>query len=152
MEVKTKAYGSIEVDEKQKITLTRGLFGFEGLTEFVLIDARQKPFLILQSLEDTDVAFILIDPGFFRDDYLPSVSTGELEEIGLSNEEDSSCLVLAVVTIPSEGDKPITANLQGPVVINREERRGRQFIAGDPQWETRHNILEELAKKRTAQC
>lgn len=152
MEVKTKAYGNIEVSERQMISLSKGLFGFEGLTEFVLIDAKQKPFLILQSLEDVEVAFILIDPGFFRDDYIPSISSGELEEIGLAGESEENCLILAVVTIPSGGEGPITANLQGPLVLNREKRTGRQFIAGNPQWETRHNILEELARKRTAQC
>jgi len=152
MEVMTKAYGKVELDERQRITLTSGLFGFEELKDFVLMDATQKPFLIFQSIQDQDVAFILIDPFFFRDEYEPRLSKVELEEIGLDSEKSEQALILAVVTVPPASSGPITANLQGPLVINRETRTGRQFIAQDIQWETRHNILEELAKKREKTC
>ncbi|MDA3851268.1 MAG: flagellar assembly protein FliW [Spirochaetaceae bacterium] len=152
MEVKTKAYGTMDVSEKQKISLEAGFFGFEQFHEYVLLDAQQKPFLILQSLDDPQVAFILIDPAFFRGDYNPSVGNTELEKIGLINPLDSQALVLAVVTIPPKGDGAITANLQGPLVINRESRQGMQCIAQDSRWMTKHDILQEMAQQRTSSC
>jgi len=152
MEVLSKAYGPIEVDERQKITLISGLFGFEDLKEFVLMDAPQKPFLIFQSTEDQNIAFILIDPAFFRKDYQPNINKSDLEQIGIDEDNVAQALTLAVVTIPKDQQGPITANLQGPLVINRETRVGRQFIAQDAQWLTRHNILEEMASQRKESC
>lgn len=150
IKIETKSYGTVEVQEQQKISLDQGLFGFEGLRDYVLLDAPQKPFLVLQSMEDKEVAFILIDPRFFRDDYDPSFSNQELEEIALT--QDSEKLLLAVVTLPPPGEGPITANLQGPLVINRNNRLGKQFITREECWKTRHDILQELSAKRKATC
>ena len=111
MKVLTKPYGEMEIDEAQRIRFPRGLFGFEDLRDFALLDAAQQPFYWLQSLERVEVAFVLIDPLFFRPDYTPDVDAGELEEIGAARAEDR--LVFAVVTIP-ENSSQMTANLQGP--------------------------------------
>ena len=149
MKVQSKPYGEIEVDERQKVSFPLGLFGFEGLREFVLLDAAQQPFYWLQSLEEPSVAFVLIDPLVFRPDYSPEVEPEELAEIGVDSPGD--LLVLAIVTIP-ESQKCMTANLQGPVLLNRRARLGRQSISADPRWGVRHAILEELALARQGAC
>jgi flagellar assembly factor FliW len=141
----TKAFGAVEVDERQRLRLPFGLLGFENLHDFALLDAAQPPFYWLQSLEVADIAFALIDPRVFRPDYSPGVSAEELAEIGLQRSEDA--LVFAIVTIP-EQPREMTANLQGPLLVNRETRIGRQFISNDPRWLVRHSILAELAAMR----
>src|SRR5271157_4779862 len=98
MKVLTKAYGEIEVEERQRTSFPRGLFGFEELRDFVLLDATQQPFYWLQSVERVEVAFVLIQPGFFRPDYSPDVEPAELSEIGITGPEDM--LVFSIVTIP----------------------------------------------------
>jgi flagellar assembly factor FliW len=60
-------------------------------------------------------------------------------------------LVFSIVTIPADGG-PMTANLQGPLVINRERRIGKQAVLADSRWKTKHNIMEELAAARKASC
>jgi len=150
MKIRTKPYGEMEIEERQKVSFPRGLFGFEELREFALLDAAQQPFYWLQSLERTDVAFVLIDPRFFRPDYSPDVDPAELEEIGIETAEDM--LVLSIVTIPATESR-MTANLQGPLILNRRTRAGRQSISADPRWGVRHAILDELAKaKQGASC
>ncbi|GHT97356.1 flagellar assembly factor FliW [Spirochaetia bacterium] len=140
MKVATKAYGLIDVDERQRIVFPSGLFGFEACTEFVLLDAERQPFYWLQSVQVEQVAFILVNPFLFRPDYEADISDGELKEIGISGPEKT--LIFAIVTIAGEA---MTANLQGPLIINRELRIGKQAILTDPRWMTRHNIVEELA-------
>ncbi len=44
MKIKTKAYGQVDINEKQVIFFPAGIFGFETLREFALLDAEQKPF------------------------------------------------------------------------------------------------------------
>jgi flagellar assembly factor FliW len=143
--VLTKAYGAVEVDERQKLLFPGGILGFENLKEYVLLDAAQPPFYWLQSLEAVEIAFVLLDPRVFRPDYSLEVAPEELAEIGLHSPEEA--LDFAIVTIP-EDPKEMTANLQGPVLINRAGRLGRQAISTNPRWELRHPIMKELALAR----
>lgn len=151
MQVKTKAYGIVEVDERQIIQFPMGMFGFETLHDYVLMDARQQPFYWLQSLEVESVAFVLIKPNVFRPEYKPAVMKSELEALKLESETEDDCLVFSIVTFHDD-DQTMTANLQGPVIINRNLRSGKQCISLDSRWKTRHNIAEELAAKKDNVC
>jgi len=141
MKVDTKAFGEIEVDDKQKVKIQQGLFGFEDYVEYVLLDAEHKPFYWLQSVDEKEIAFVLINPFFFRKDYEANVTNEELAEVGITTPENA--LVFVIVTIPQDGD-PMTANLQGPLIVNKENMTGMQAILSDSKWKTRHDILAEL--------
>lgn len=143
MEVATKAYGRIEVDDRQLIRFPSGLYGFETNCDWVLLDARKRPFYWLQSMDDARIAFVLINPYLFRQDYVLNIPDEDLVEVESPAEED--ILVFAIVTIPEDYSE-ITANLQGPLVINRKARIGKQSISLDPRWETKHPIVREMAR------
>jgi flagellar assembly factor FliW len=142
VKVATKAYGLIDIDDRQKITFPQGLFGFESFREYALLDADRQPYYWLQSIDVEQIAFILVNPFLFRPDYEVNIGNEELGEIGIFSPEKA--LVFSIVTIPVDGG-PMTANLQGPLVINRETRVGRQAILADPRWKTRHDIMAELS-------
>jgi flagellar assembly factor FliW len=142
MKVATKAYGLIEVDERQKIVLPNGLLGFEKYRDYVLLDAERQPFFWLQSTEKEQVAFILINPFIFRPDYEANIENDELGMIGIS--DPKRALIFSIVTIPADGS-PMTANLQGPLVINRDSRTGLQVVLPDPRCKTKHDIMAELS-------
>jgi flagellar assembly factor FliW len=143
MMIDTKAYGATEIDERQRITLQKGLFGFEDYREFALLDSDHPPFYWFQSLSEREIAFVLIDPHIFRPDYSPCISAEDLEALGIIGEGDENLLVFSIVTIPEE-QKRMTANLQGPLLVNRKTRQGRQIISGDERWHVRHSIIEEM--------
>ena len=144
MEIESKAYGTITVDERQRLLFPGGLYGFEDYTEYALLDAHKRPFYWLQSIQNREVAFVLINPYLFRPDYVLDVPKDDLERIG--NPEGDATLVFTILTIPNEGGE-VTANLQGPLVINRKARTGIQSISLNPRWHTRHAILKEMAQK-----
>ncbi len=148
IKIQTKAYGLQEIEEKQIITIPQGIFGFENLRKYALIDAHQKPFFWLQSLEDPEVAFILIKPNVFREKYDPGIDLTELADLEVSTKED--LITFAIVTVPQNGTF-ITANLQGPILVNRHTRVGRQCISPRDEYRTRHNILEEMAAMKKEQ-
>jgi len=141
MKVDTKAFGLIEVDDRQKIKIPEGLYGFEDYIEYVLLDAERQPFYWLQAVKDRDIAFILINPFLFRRDYELNIPNEDLEDIGLKTPENA--LIFSIVTIPPDGSA-MTANLQGPIVINRDNMTGKQWILSDVRWKTRHDIIAEL--------
>jgi len=138
VKVATKAYGLMEIDEGQKITFPQGLFGFESLKDYVL----QQPFYWLQSIDEENIAFVLIDPFLFRSDYEMDIGNEELLPIGITDPEKA--VIFSIVTVPSD-NSPMTANLQGPLVINRDSRLGIQAVLTDSRWKTKHDIMAELA-------
>jgi flagellar assembly factor FliW len=149
MRVATKPYGPIEVDERQELHFPEGVLGFENLKRYVLLDAAQQPFYWLQSLDVVEIAFVLINPRIFRPEYRLQVAPEELAEIEVIPGEE--ILDFAIVTIP-ENPMEMTANLQGPIVINRRNRLGRQCISADPGMKVRHPILQDLAPVRQESC
>ena len=149
MRVETKPYGTVEIDERQKIFFPYGILGFEKLKHYVLLDARQQPFYWLQSSDAVEVAFVLINPRIFQPEYILEVQPDELEEIGIENIEDA--LDFVIVTIPEDPSK-MTANLQGPIIVNRNTRVGRQSISLNQKWMVRHVIMEELAAVEQNTC
>ena len=146
MKIQTKAFGLIDLDERQRVTFPTGLFGFEAIKDYVLIDAERQPFFWLQSVEAEHIAFILINPFLFRSDYELDIDDDLVKEIGIKNPDEA--LIFSIVTIPPTG--PMTANLQGPLIINRETRIGKQGILTDPRWKTKHDIMQELNQEGSA--
>jgi len=141
VKVTTRTGKVIEVEERQRVTFPQGLLGFETLKDYVLYDAERPPFCWLQSLDNERIAFVLINPFLFRPDYELHIGNGDLAQVGIERPQDA--LVFAVVTIPRGGGSP-TANLQGPLLINRETRQGFQAVLADGRWETRHDIMAEF--------
>lgn len=142
MRILSKAYGQIEVNDRQILVFPQGIIGFEQFKNYALLDAAQQPFYWLQSLEVMEIAFVLLNPLVFRPDYSPDVSEEDFEDIELESSED--LLVFSIVTIP-ENQTRMTANLQGPVLINRKKGMGRQSISMNPKWRVKHVIMDELA-------
>lgn len=140
--IQTKAYGPLDVDERQILHFPDGLLGFEKFKDYALLDAAQKPFFYLQSMEVSELAFVLIDPFLFRPDYSVDADDALLSSVGIERPEDA--LVLSIVTVPPDGS-PITANLMGPLIVDRASRRGVQAVMTDPRWQTKHDVLAELA-------
>lgn len=141
MEIKTKGMGNVEISNEQIITLEAGFYGFEDFHKFALLDSKEPPFIWIQSLEDENLAFIALDPFIFRPDYELDIDNESLEFINLTSPTDA--LVFAIVTVPKDGS-PITANLQGPLIINKQNKKAIQAAVNSPKWKTKHDIIAEL--------
>lgn len=142
MKIETKPFGLIEIDERQVMSFPQGILGFEQHQQWALLDSTQPPFYWLQSLSDPSLAFVLISPSYFRPDYDPDLSAEDRAVLGTGEVDD--ILQFAIVTIP-EDQNNMTANLQGPILINRKLHRGKQGIQTDPRWKVRHRVVDELA-------
>jgi len=142
--LKTKPFGEIEVDESQEITFSEGLFGFEQYKKFYLLENPDSPFLWLQSSEEPSLAFILIDPLQFKADYKLEISEEDYKSIEIEDKE-KDLLDFVIVTVPREPQK-MTANLQGPIIINIKKKLGKQAISLREDYTVRCPILEEMKK------
>lgn len=144
MEVKTKTLGTVQVEERQIVNFVNGLYGFEEYHRFAIIEAEYQPFYWLQSLDESNLAFIIVDPFLIVNDYELDIDDNTLSEIGIDSPED--VVLFAIITIPADGSA-VTANLQGPIVINRKNNIALQVILSDSKWTTKHNIIKGLNSK-----
>jgi flagellar assembly factor FliW len=103
MTIDTKAYGQVEVDERQRITIPFGLYGFESLSgicpEWMHDNAPSTGF---SPVDVRDVAFVLIDPKVIRQDYDADIEPRDFEALELEDSEDERFLQFAIVTIPED--------------------------------------------------
>lgn len=144
MDVMTKAKGLVDVSEERLLTIPEGLFGFEDYKNFALVDSDYEPFIWLQSTDEPNLAFLIVDPFLICSSYETDIDDDSLAKIGIKNPED--IIIMTIVTVPADGSA-ITANFQGPLVINKNNRQCMQVILNDNRWSTKVNIIESLNKK-----
>lgn len=144
--VKTKPYGEITVDDKQVIDFPDGILGFDYIKKFVLLDSddEQSPLKWLQAYDEPSLAFVVIRPVDFMDEYELVISQNDLENVHVKKVEE--LVVFSIVTIPQNA-ADMTANLQGPIIINPEKRIGKQAILLSDRYGVRHRILDEIKQK-----
>ena len=144
MELLTKAKGKIDITEDHLITIPEGLFGFENYTKYALVDSDYEPFIWLQSCENPNLAFLIVDPFLICPEYESDIDDESLAKIGVQSPED--IIIMTIVTVPHDGSN-ITANFQGPLVINKKNHKCLQAILSDNKWSTKVNIVEALNSK-----
>ena len=150
MEVKTKTMGTVEVPDERIITLPDGLFGFEEFKKYALIESEYQPLLLMQSIEEQALSFYIIDPFLFCSNYEVDVEDKILERIGLTDPSD--VCVMTIVTLPAKGNQ-VTANLEGPLIINRKNNQCLQVILSNDRYTTKYDIIAALKSKAgESQC
>jgi len=143
--IKTKPFGEIEILDEQIIEFTDGILGFDAVKKFAVLEEDKSPFLWLQAFNEPDLAFVIISPLEFLDEYSLVISQTDIDDVGAKSPEELA--VYAIVTIPSDKPSTMTANLQGPIIINPVTRKGKQAISLSDKYHVRHSILEEMKKR-----
>lgn len=146
MDVKTKQGKTVKVDDANIFSFPEGLFGFELYHNYAVYDSEYSPFMWMQSLDDQNLAFLIIDPFLIADDYELDVDDKSLAKIGIKSPAD--VFVMSIVTIPQD-KSPVTANLQGPIVINKNTKQCLQVILNSSKWTTKHDIVKALKEKES---
>ena len=81
LEINSKPYGKVKVSQEQLISFTDGVLGFETLNKYYLLDRNEGPFYWLQSIDVTEVAFVIINPQFFKADYRLELTSQDFKDI-----------------------------------------------------------------------
>lgn len=127
MNVSTTRFGNVRIDEEDVLTFVDGLIGMEGCRRWVLLaDAQNAALGWLQSLDRPEVALAVVSPRRFVPDYQVRVARRDLEPLAL--DEPNKAQVLVIV---NQTGGTLSVNLKAPLVIQPEERLGRQVVARD---------------------
>lgn len=139
MQINTKFIGSIEVDEKDIIHFEHGIPGFHELHRFALLPMAENPALhYLQSIEEENICFVVVNPFTILADYEIDISEDTVQ--GLSIEQPDDISLYSILTIPEEV-KDITANLAAPIVINNTNNKAVQEILNTDKYSIKHRVF-----------
>lgn len=148
VKVQTVHFGELEVTDEEVYTTTAPIPGFPSAKHFFFIE-REKiaPFRWLQSIEDTGLTFVVVEPRHFFHDYDPKFNMFELKEIELEPGEPP--IIMAIVVLPEDLTQ-MTANLRGPLIVNARKRMLRQVFLDTDKYTVRESIVEGIKRKEKA--
>lgn len=140
MKIKTARYGEIDIDPANIITVNDGVIGFPQLRRYIFLPfVEGTPFELFQAVDEPELAFVVMDPFSFKPDYQFDLSDADLAELQVATKEEIRIRV--VVTIPAD-PREMTANLQGPLIINEARLLAKQIILHDTDYTTKHAIFQ----------
>lgn len=130
MKVETYLFGSVEVSPEKVINFPNGLVAFEDNKRYMLVheDSTNEPAsYTLQSLDDPNLAFQIVDPTTIGFNYELVLSDAENALLQSPAAEDVA--VMQVLFRKDEGGKvEISPSLRAPLVINTRARVGLQKV------------------------
>ncbi|AZH31462.1 MULTISPECIES: flagellar assembly protein FliW [Paenibacillus] len=135
MIISTSIWGDIEVNDKEIYRFEKGVPGFEETTEFVLLDQDEAPFYYLQSLQQKELSFVLVDPFIFYPEYEFELPDSEAEELGI----ESNLVVRSILTLHEQVENS-TINLLAPLVFNPDNRQAKQVVLYQSSYLTKHSL------------
>lgn len=129
MKIKTKFLGEVDIEEKEILTFSNGLPGFVEYKKYILLALDQDlPIVLLQSVENESISFVLAFPFAFKPDYAFDLNDADIEELQVDAQED--ILTYSIVTL-KETLSDSTMNLLAPIVINKEKKLAKQIVLNE---------------------
>lgn len=151
MQITTKNFGEITIDDDKIIYFPKGIIGFPDLTDFTLIHDEEKGTSAihwLQSLQEPAFAMPVMDPLIVCPDYNPEAEDELLNILG--DFEPGEILALVTVTVPKDLTK-MTVNLKGPIIINATSRKALQIIVEGDEYKVKFPIYDILNQKKAGE-
>lgn len=152
MKVSTTRFGEVEVQSTDIISVPDGLLGFSELKKFVILeDPDDLVFAWLQSVDTAAVAFPVLEPELFSNDYKVHLSKNDREALKLgpavqpAGAQDRT-RIFTIVTIPADPTQ-MTANMKAPIVVNVNARVAKQVVTQENDHSIKHPIFAELQQR-----
>jgi flagellar assembly factor FliW len=123
------------------LKLPQGLIGFPQHHDFELLyQADQLPFRWLRLHGPEIVHFVVIEPGGLIPDYEPELFDEDANTLGIVDPRDA--LVLNIVTVSQSEPVTATANLIGPIIVNRHTGIAKQVVlANHARYDARYPLV-----------
>lgn len=136
--VPSSRFGDLEVPADSVIEFPGGIIGFPSAKSFIMLE-HKPPFSWLQSTQDPDLAFVVVDGFEFGQQFDVKPPVGDRDT---DFREDDEYAILIIVTVRPD-PRMTTANLKAPLFVNMRNRRGLQVIFDDPRYSTRFPLWSE---------
>lgn len=129
-------FGAVSFDASSHISLPRGLLGFSEHQDFALTslpDPRLEQFMLLQSLDEPQLSFLLLPLGENSGALTEDDKNEITQALGL---QAVDVAFLFIVTIRKIGEGiSLTFNKRAPVVIDARNRTGFQHVLSNSAYQ-----------------
>ena len=130
--------GDVEIAEDNILRFPRGLLGFEGQSEYAVLNLPNEGmerFKLLQNVEDAGVGFIVTEAASAAD----SIDPNDLQDAyKFCNVRPENALTLLIVSVRKDSDGvELSANLRAPVIVDVQRRVGRQHVMSNGRYPIR---------------
>lgn len=153
VEINTRVFGEIAIEEDKIIRFEHGILGFPDLKDFTLVFDKEKgadsSIKWLQSIQEPGFAMPVMNPELVMPDYVPVFDRELLKPLG-DNLDSENIMIFVTVTVPKDVKKT-TVNLKAPIIISIEERKAVQLICDDDKYSIRYAVYDALMSQKTAQ-
>ncbi len=138
MIVNTFNYGDIECSENDLISFPDGILGFPELKQYLMLSYDEDDTIqILQSVQQSEVSFVVLNPFLLCPDYTPILTPEELAALHVAHADELCYYVICVIR---DNYLDNTVNLKCPLVINPTTRKGLQVIMDGTPYRVRHRF------------
>lgn len=122
-----------------KVTLKKGILGFENLKEYELLDIENEDILKeFNSTEEDCIGFIVVSPFKIIKEYEIVLNQETIEKLEVKSPND--IILLNIITIGQTLEES-TVNMKAPIVINVRNNCGMQIILQDEEYSIWHPLL-----------
>lgn len=128
MDINTRDFGTVSVEEDALYHFPEGLYGFENIQEFCVFSQsfdEEIAFLYLQAKDSLDPCFLVFEPWDLYPNYAPSLLEADLNALDATGPEE---LIFLAITTIFPNPEELSLNVKSPVVLNPRTRIGRQVI------------------------
>lgn len=150
MQVDTRWFGTVDIDDNKIVTFDLGIIGFEDCKKFTLIYDVEKgdeaAIMWLQSLDEAALALPVMKPEYIMKGYDPVVEDEILNTLG-EDIQSANLAVFCTLTVPEDLTK-MTINLKAPIIINADTMKGVQLIADNEDYAVRYPIYDILNERK----
>lgn len=140
--VPSARFGDLVVPADSLIHFPSGLIGFPKASGFVMVE-HKAPFSWLHSVDDPNLAFVVVDGFEFGPSYEVKPPLGDRE---CDFQEKDEYAILVIVTVRPD-PRMTTANLKAPLFVNLKNRKGVQVIFDNPRFSTRYPLWADEAEE-----
>jgi len=139
MNIKTRNYGDISPAEDDIIRFTEGMYGFEEYEKYVILkDIPEDDIMYLQSIDNENLSFVLIDPFVIINGYEPKINDDDLKELKVKDESELKFLLVAIITKETQNS---VVNLRSPIALNPELKIAKQVILENLEYPLRYPMF-----------
>lgn len=142
MNISTKYFDDVSISEQDIIYFKEGIFGFENFKKYIIIEfeSGSDNLLCLQSTDDEELAFVLMNPFNLMSDYKPQLSDSDIEDLAI--DENTEGVLYYVICVVKDSISESTVNMKCPIVINPKSKMAKQIILDSEEYNFKHELKQ----------
>ncbi len=150
--IETARFGTIRFAENEVIAFPAGLPGFEEERQFLLVESPESmPLRFLQSIATPALCFVCAPVELVQPDYERCLSRSDRDLLAAGADSADPVLEWLAILCFAKPEEP-TANLLGPLVLNRQSGRGIQAVREDTLYSARQPLFAAAAGQEASPC